>query len=164
MGFFDIFRKKNKIAPEELIISVMERSVDINGHFLEMPCDIKALSGILGKPRMFAGKAGNLNATWDELGFYCYINNGNVYCLAVKAFPDEIPAGFDPKRMFRGQLTICGEPWAQALSAGSDMEIGRERQMGLLSLFGAYRDFENGDKGGYLGAYNGIEIQYHRHN
>ncbi len=163
MGFFDIFRKKLKIAPNELIINVTERSADINGHVLDMPCSLKSLSDILGRPRMFAGQAGNINAVWDGLGVYCYVNkNTEVYCLAVKAHPEEMPAGFEPKSFFAGQLIICGEQWEQALGLGEDIEIGKERRIGKLSLFGAYTDFENGDHIGCNGAYTGIEIQYHR--
>ena len=163
MGFFDLFRAGSKIAPEKLVINVMADAADINGSYLKMPCDLKAMSDILGKPRMFAGQAGNVNATWDKLGVYCYVNqNMEVYCLAVKAHPDEIPAGFDPKCMYRGRLVICGEEWEQALYVGDDLDIGRERQLGSLSLFGAYTDFENGDSNGCNGAYNGIEIQFHR--
>lgn len=163
MGFFDIFRKKPRIAPDELVINVMEHSLDINGHYIEMPCNIKTLYDVLGYPRRFDGQTGNVNLTWDKLGVYCYVNQRmEVYCLAVKAHPDEIPAGFDPKRFFVGQLNICGEQWELALSLGDDLEIGRERSVGSLSLFGAYTDFENGDKNGHHGAYNGIEIQFHR--
>ena len=163
MGFFDIFRKKPKIAPNELVINVTERSADINGHFLDMPCALKALTDILGKPRMFAGQGGNVNAVWDDLGVYCYVNqNMEVYCLAAKAHPEEIPAGFEPKCFFAGYLNICGEQWEQSLSLGDDLEIGRERSVGKLSLFGAYTDFENGDRNSCGGAYTGIEIQFHR--
>lgn len=162
MGFFDIFRKKPKIAADELVINVMERSVDINGRHLDMPCGLKALTDMLGKPRMFAGKAGNLNAVWDKLGVYCYLSGGDVYCLGIKAHPEEIPAGFEPNRLFVGKLIVCGEEWEQALSEGTDLEIGRERQMNSISLFGSYTDFENRDSNGCNGAYTGIEIQYHR--
>ena len=162
MGFFDLFRK-NRIAPSELRIALGENTADINGKCVRMPCSLKVLVGILGKPRFFAGRAGNMNYTWDKLGVYCYVNSrSEVYCLAVKAHPDEIPAGFDPKCMFQGQLSICSRQCEELVQEGNDIEIGRERMLNGLSLFSTYVDMDNGDNGGCHGAYNGIEVQYHR--
>lgn len=163
MNLSNLFRKNPDISPSKLVIKITERSADINGHIIDIPCSLKALSDILGKPRMFAGQAGNANAVWDDLGFYCYVNkNTEVYCLAVKVNAEEFPAGYEPKSFFAGQLIICGEQWEQALSLGEDIEIGRERRIGKLTLFGAYTDFENGDRNGCNDAYTGIEIQYHK--
>ncbi len=166
MGFCDFFKNlfgaaKPKYAPEELDINITDNAISINGNTVDCPCHLDALKKFFGKPRKFVGKKhGNINFVWDELGVYCYTKGNNVvYCFAIKVNLGEIVTDFDPKRMFKGKLSINGAPWEEVMYGGEDMEVARQRDVGGLSLFSEYTDFENGDKNGWNGAYSGVEIQ-----
>lgn len=166
MGFADFFKNlfgagKPKYAPDELDINITDNAIRINGNTVDCPCHLDALKKFFGKPRKFVGKKhGNINFVWDELGVYCYTKGNNVvYCFAIKVNPSEIVTDFDPKSMFRGRLCINGAPWEEVMYGGQDMEVARQRDVGGLSLFSEYVDFENGDKNGWNGAYSGVEIQ-----
>lgn len=165
MGFCDFFKNlfggaKSKFAPEELNIDITSNVININGNIIDVPCHLDALKKFLGKPRKFVGKSGNINFTWDELGLYCYTKGNNVvYCMAVKANFGEIQTDFDPKKLFKGKLTICGAPWEEVMHGGDDLEVARERTLDGLSLFAEYTDMDKGDSEGFVGAYTGVEVQ-----
>lgn len=165
MGFFDFFKnlfggQKSKFAPDELDINITDNAININGNIIDVPCHLDSLKKFFGKPRKFVGKSGNINFTWDGLGVYCYTKGNNVvYCFAIKVNPSEIATDFDPKNMFCGKLNISGAPWEEVMYGGDDMEVARQRDIGGLSLFAEYTDFDNGDKNGCHGAYSGVEIQ-----
>ena len=160
MGFFDIFRKKPAINPAELKIDITKQAAVINGRTVNFPCNVDAFADILGKARRFEGKAGNINFVWDELGMYCYATDKlKIYAVAVRTAPSAVAAGFDPEKMFRGMLTICGAPWEEVVSGGEDIEIARVRDFEGLSLFSEYADFDYGDRYGSNHAYSSIEIR-----
>ena len=166
MGFCDFFKNlfggsKPKYAPEELDINITDKAIYINGNIVDCPCHLDTLKKFFGKPRKFVGKKhGNVNFVWDELGVYCYTKGNNVvYCFAIKVNRGDIVTDFDPKSMFRGRLCINGAPWEEVMYGGEDMEVARQRDVGGLSLFSEYADFENGDKNGWNGAYAGVEVQ-----
>lgn len=166
MGFFDFFKnlfggsKKPSIDAEKLVVDITETVITINGKAVDVPCHLQSLSNIFGKPRKFVGKSGNVNFTWDDLGMYCYTKGNNVvHCIAVKAnLSDEQNLSFEPKTLFKGTLTICGMPWEEVMHEGDDLEVARQRDIGGLSLFSEYVDFEKGDKDGCKGAYSGVEV------
>ena len=88
MGFFDFFRnlfgKKPKIDPEDLVIDITDSNMTINGKTVDIPCHLSVLENMLGKPREFVGKNSHINLTWDDLGLYCYtLGNNVVYCIAI---------------------------------------------------------------------------------
>lgn len=164
MGFFDFFKdlfggSKPKYAPEELNINITDTSVSINGNIIEVPCHLDRLKAFFGKPRKFVGKSGNINFTWDDLGVYCYTKGNNVvYCIAVKAHKGDIVTDTDPRSMFKGVLTINGEPWEEVMHGGEDLDVARERVLNGLALFSEYVDMEKGDSEGCRGAYSGVEV------
>ncbi len=160
MGFFDWFRKP-KIDPAKLVIKAEEHSIEINGTAIPMICQLSNITDILGKGRIHRGAAGNLNMVWDKLGVYCYFTpQQRVYCIAVKRFMDTIPTELDPKKLFQGELYIGGTHWEEFMQAGEDIEIGRERNLGGVSLFATYCDLDRCDYKGFRNAYNGVEINY----
>ncbi len=160
MGFFDLFRKP-KIDPTKLVIRAETDSIEINGTRLPMICQLSNITDILGKGRIHRGAAGNINMVWDKLGVYCYFTpQQRVYCIAIKRFVDTVPTALDPKKLFLGELYIGGVQWEEFMQQGEDIEIGRERNLGKVSLFATYCDLDRGDAMGFRNAYNGVEINY----
>lgn len=166
MGLGEFFRgiftkKSSEINADELVFEVNESGIAINGKKVDVPCHLSVMTDLLGKPRRFVGEnRENVNFTWDNLGICCYTKGNNVvYCVGVKANIGEIATKYDPKKLFSGRLTICGEPWEKAMSGGEDCEFGRRLVYGEYSLFSEYTDMEIGDKNGCHGAYSGVEIQ-----
>ncbi len=166
MGFFDFFKNlfggnnKPSIDAEKLVVDITETLITINGKAVDVPCHINALNTMFGKPRKFVGKSGNVNFTWDDIGMYCYTNGNNVVkCIAIKVNKsEELDLKFEPKTLFKGMLTICGKDWEEVMHSGEDMDVARQCDIGGLSLFSEYVDFEKGDKDGCKGAYSGVEV------
>lgn len=160
--FRGIFAKKSpEINADELVFEANESGIAINGKKVDVPCHLSVMTDLLGKPRRFVGvNRKNVNFTWDNLGICCYTKgNKVVYCVGVKANIGVVTMRYDPKKLFSGRLTICGEPWEKVMSGGEDLEIGRRLICGEYSLISEYTDMEIGDKNGCHGAYSGVEIQ-----
>ena len=165
MGFFDFFKNlfggsKPKIASEELDINVTETVICINGNNVDIPCHLDALIKYFGKPKRSPSKSGNVIFTWDALGLYCYTKGNNVvHCFAVKVNNGDMSTPFEPKTLFKGKLSICGENWEEVMYKGEDMEgFFRQRVFEGLYLVAEYVDFETADQNGCAGAYSGVEI------
>ncbi len=167
MGFFDFFRNlfsgsKPKISSQDLKIDLTENGMTINGRNIDIPCHLDILKELLGKPTK-TGKKHHGNYKWDELGLRCYTNSQSsvVNCIGIKTSAGECDTKHDPECMFKGVLTINGEPWEEFMSHGVDEEVARQRDFGIYSLFSEYTDFEKGDSDGCKGAYVGVEISIH---
>ncbi len=167
MGFFDLFKnlfggnKKQSINAEKIIIDITDTVISINGKDIDIPCHLNSMIEMFGKPRRSASKSGNVIFTWDNIGIFCYTKGNNVInCIAVKVKEnDDMKLPFDPKKLFKGALTICGNDWEQTMFNGEDNDgFFKKREIGTLSIVAEYADFENGDKDGYKGAYSGVEI------
>lgn len=164
MGLGEFFRNlfggsKPKVKSEELSIDLTEDGMTINGRRIDIPCHLDMLKELLGKP-VKTGKKHHGNYKWDELGLRCYTNSGNnvVTCIGVKTNEGECDTKHDPTGMFKGVLTINGEPWEEFMSHGVDEEVARQQDFGVYSLFSEYADFEVADTNGCKGAYVGVEI------
>ena len=164
MGLGDFFRNlfggsKPKVKSEELSIDLTEDGMTINGRRIDIPCHLDILKDMLGKP-IKTGKKAHGNYKWDTLGLRCYTNSGNnvVTCIGVKTKAGECDTKHDPTGMFKGVLTINGEPWEEFMSHGVDEEVARQQDFGVYSLFSEYADFEVADTNGCKGAYVGVEI------
>lgn len=166
MGFFDFFRNlfgggKPKISPEELVIDITDSKLTINGKSVDVPCHLSVLRDILGKPRKFVGKNSHINFTWDALGLCCYtLGNNVVYCISIEVNKGGFSTKYDPKRTFKGSLTIFGEQWEEFMYEGENVEdYFRKRVLNGISVVSEYKDFEVLDKNGPHGAYSGVEIE-----
>ena len=167
MGFFDFFKnlfggnKKSSIDAEKLVVDITETVITINGKDVDVPCHLERLTEMFGKPRRSASKSGNVIFTWDSIGIFCYTKGNNVInCIAVKVKEnDDMKLPFDPKKLFKGTLTICGKDWEQTMFEGEDNDgFFRKREIGTLSIVAEYADFETGDSEGCKGAYSGVEV------
>ncbi len=169
MGFADFFKnlfgKKYvcQFAPEQIDINITGSMIIVNGNKIEIPCHLDSLKVLFGKARKDVAKSGeNVKYAWDNLGVYCYARKNNVvHCFAIKTKHNpEMELSSEPKSLFKGKLSIKGEPWEQVMFEGEDMEdFGKERTIDNLSLFAEYADFENADSNGCEGAYTGVEIE-----
>lgn len=173
--------KKKTAAPfsgEQCVVDISGNGLTINGVKLDVLSHMSAVEKILGTPRSTKFKTSSenreflessygkgtvskrVNYTWDELGIYCYTLNGTVVnCFGFMFRNDpELSLKHAPEKMFRGTLTINGEPWRQAIARGEDCEVIRALRVGAYSVTAEYADPFAGENPGNSG-YNCVEVQ-----
>lgn len=180
MGFFaKLFgRKKTGGSSESFTIDIREDGFVINGHRLDVPIHIDALSELLGSPRRTAFKTSDedkeiyekmhpgetlvqrVNYTWDDLGLMCYTNNRTVAnCFGIKLNKSGYKIASNPKCMFGGTVLINGRPWLPVILAGEDKEVMREVTIGGYLITAEYTDFDQDDSTRNEKSFTGLEIQ-----
>lgn len=165
MGFADHIKKLfggNK-TPHQTVtvdsINITGCGLFINGAPVDMPTHISALEKLLGKPRAIQfqtsessreyleqvhGKGmivNRVNYAWDDLGIYCYTNNGTV----LSAFGIRLSKQGDeykhyPHSTFKGTVTIEGKPWFGVMNSAEDREVFRRLELDCYSIIAEYTD------------------------
>lgn len=165
MGFADHFKNLfgvKKTPHQTAIITSIDitgSGLYINGTSVDMPTHISALEKLLGKPRAEKYKTkeetveylesvhgkgmivNRANYAWDDLGLYCYTNNGTV----LSAFGIRLSKQGDeykhyPKAEFKGTVTIEGKPWFAVMNSAEDKEVFRRLELGCYSIIADYTD------------------------
>lgn len=179
---FGLFKKKTPapFSGEQCVVDISENGMTINGTKLDVIVHLDAAERLLGTPRsqkyrtnaenreFLEGSYGNgmvsnrVNYAWDELGIYCYTMNGKVInCFGFMFRNDpELELKHAPKELFRGTLTINGEPWQEAIKRGEDCEVIRELHLGGYLVTAEYADPFGEDPSD--GGYNCVEVQIDR--
>lgn len=189
MGFFDIFKKKKQTAPSHIIISFDEDSIIINGVSVDIPSHIDVFTRLLGKPREVVCPKDDssknsdelnkileqslttrrVNYAWDKLGLYCYTKNGTVvHAMGIRLNNGEICPKHYPSEFFKGEITIRGMSWIDAVkqlpNLDETIDFFKTLDLGLYSAVVEYVDYEQDDSTRTEKDYADIEIQLNRHN
>lgn len=191
MGFFDIFKKNraNDLEPSEITVVLNEDSITINGVSIDIPSHIDVLKRVLGKPReivcpkddtsknsdeinRFLEKnltTRRVNYAWDKLGLYCYTKNGSVvHALGIRLNEGEICPKHYPAEFFKGEITIKGMRWSEAVktlpNAEEDAPFFKTLDLGLYNAVVEYVDYEQDDSARTEKDYSDIEIQLNKFN
>lgn len=181
MGFFDFFKRKNTAPePSQITVSLSEDSILINGVPVDIPSHIDTLTRLLGKPRAVVCPKDNtkktpalkdkmfepelttrrVNYAWDKLGLYCYTKNGSViHCLGIRMNAGDICPKHFPTEFFKGEVTINGGPWLEALDKAKNLDFFKKLMLGQYSAVCEFVDFEADDSARTEKDYTGIEIQ-----
>lgn len=171
MPFKSLFKglfggNETKQAPVIRSINITESGLEIDGRQVDILSHISELEEIFGKARATGFKTDSdsrefleelhgkgmvtkrVNYTWDELGIYCYTDNGTVASsIGIRLSKDSDVYKYTPKKVFTGTVTIEGRPWFQVISNGEDMEFFRKYEMGALSIVSEYADpFYEGER------------------
>lgn len=187
MGFADFFKRLsggNKTPHQTATINninITGSGLFINGVPVDMPTHISALEKLLGKPRAVEFKTKEedrefleqvhgkgmivkrVNYAWDDLGLYCYTNNGTV----LSAFGIRLSKQGDeykhyPKGTFNGTLTIDGKPWFGVINSAEDREVFRRLELDCYSIIGEYTDPFDEPNSRTEKSYSNIEINLKR--
>ena len=166
MSFFDIFKKKPVFSdPARIRIALGENKIAINGAPVGLPSHINALAKLLGKPRKVVCPTTDdgvqrINYAWDELGLYCYTENGlTVHCLGIRMNAGDFSTDFFPTEFFKGSVTVNGAPWFNAMRVAENMDFFKKLVLGKYSAVSEFVDFEADDNLRTEKDYTGIEIQ-----
>lgn len=166
MSFFDIFKKNVVFSdPARINIALGENSIAINGASVSMPSHVNTLAKLLGKPRKVVCPTADdgvqrINYAWDELGLYCYTKNGPaVYCVGIRLNPGDICPSHFPTEFFKGEVTVNGAPWFNAMNGAKNMDFFKQLMLGRYSVVCEFTDFEADDASRTEKDYTGIEIQ-----
>lgn len=149
----------------EVRIDIGENGLLINGNAVKLPCNVNALTTILGDARRTTfGKipsgvfseeeAAYLNAqapdracyTWDGLGMHCHTDDGEtVNTLALYICKSEITKAPDyyPQSFFGGVFTVKGAAWLKQLEKGDKDEGSIELIIGEYSVYGSRADLRS---------------------
>lgn len=165
MGFADRFKGLfggNKTPHQTATINdinITGCGLTIDGKPVDMPTHISALEKLLGKPRGVKYKTSEesmeflerthgkgmivnrVNYAWDDLGLYCYTNNGTVlsaFGIRLSMQGDEYK--HSPKRPFKGRVTIDGKPWFGVMNSAEDREVFRRLELDCYSIIAEYTD------------------------
>lgn len=180
MGIFGgRFAKKDKGSEDSFgfTIDICGDCFVINGTRLEVPIHISALENVLGKPRAHRFKTDSfsrqvleetrgepvtnrVNFTWDALGLKCYTHNGkvvNTFGIQLQEQTNNSPS--NAKSLFRGKVTIGGQPWLPVIMAGKDCEVMRQAYVGDYLITAEYTDFMQDDLTRNETSFTGLEIQ-----
>lgn len=161
MGIFDkLFGKKQAQPPAEIrSINITESGLEIDGNPMNLPTHISVAEKLFGKPRKIVyemdkntqdylesirGKGmvtKRVNYAWDDIGVYCYTDNGAV----LSAFGIRLSKQGDeykhyPRSPFGGTVTINGKPWFGIINTAEDREVFRRHEMDCYSVVGEYTD------------------------
>lgn len=131
----------------------------IDGVPVDMPTHISALEKILGQPRAVKYKTSEesleyleqvhgkgmivsrVNYAWDDLGIYCYTNNGTVLsAFGIRLSKQGNEYKHYPHTTFKGTVTIDGRPWFDVLNSAEDKEVFRRLELDCYSIIGDYTD------------------------
>lgn len=152
-----------ELSAEKSVVDISDNTITINGENVCIPCHINELKKLFGKPRKYSDKKYEPTFfIWDNAGIYCAafrfaIIHHLVVCIGIKTNPDA-ESDFYPKSEFKGEITVCGEPWEEVMHGGEDIEIARRKNIGAYSLVSVYANGEKGDTDITCGAYAGLEI------
>ena len=176
-----LFGKKDKKAAgfssRNYSIDIRDDCFVINGTKLDIPVHIDALTAVLGKPRAVSFKTKpkdreflenlhsepvtkRVNYTWDGLGLKCYTYNGkvvNTFGICIQPQTNNSPS--NPKELFKGNITMNGQPWLPVVMAGKDCEVMREVYMGSYLISAEYTDFMQDDITRDETSFTSLEIQ-----
>ncbi|MBQ9947391.1 MAG: hypothetical protein IJO91_03295 [Oscillospiraceae bacterium] len=165
--FKNLFRKKQPVQTAVIsTIDITESGLVINGQLVDMPIHITVLKEIFGEPRSIGFKTdkesrefleglhGNgmvtkrVNYTWDDLGIYCYTNNGTVVnSIGIRLSKQGDTYKYTPDKTYKGTVTIGGRPWFERINEGEDMEFFRRCELGPYSIVSEYADpFDEGER------------------
>lgn len=180
MGFFaKLFGiKKANNSSKGFTIDIRENGFVINGHQLDVPIHIDALSELFGKPRKTTFRTSDkdkeiyekmhpgetlvqrVNYTWDDLGLMCYTNNRTVVnCFGICINNSNYIIASNPKCLFGGTVLINGKPWLPTVLAGKDEDVMREVTLGGYLITAEYTDFDQDDSTRDEKSFTGLEIQ-----
>lgn len=159
--FNKLFKKATPVkAGEPFRIDISGKGISVGGNNITIPCGIEKISAILGQPRAQyyetkpddkeflekmhgASVTYRVNYMWDELGIKCYTLDGKT----VNTFGIELNKGVldypnVPTSLFRGTVTINGQPWLSAIKSGSDEIVLQKLAVGKYSLSAEYVDID----------------------
>ncbi len=146
-----------------ITIDISENGLLLNGTAITLPCDISALSAVLGEPDktsfskiesdLFDEEAlEELNSrtaeracyTWNELGIHCHTDDGvtvNTVSLRMRNSTIVKHPDYYAALMFSGVLTINGKPWVKQLEAGDKGMDFTELILGEYSVYAVRADY-----------------------
>lgn len=179
MGCFDrLFGAGNGNGDsEKYSIDIRDDCFYINGKKLEVPIHINTLKAVLGEPRKKYFRTNKedrefleeynkeqitkrVNYFWDGPGLMCYTNNGEVVnCFGIVFRHGDFDLSVQPKGLYKGVVTINGNPWFDVIKSGEDCEFYMEKRVGFYKLTAEYADFNQPADERTEESFNGIEIQ-----
>lgn len=179
---FEFFKSLfNKVTPikagEPVHIDITNKKIKINGNKISIPCDIEALTLILGQPRAQhyetkpddkavleemhndASVTDRVNYMWDNVGIKCYTLDGktvNTFSIELNKGTLEYP--HIPQKLFEGTLTINGQHWLPIIKSGWDGTVIQKQRVGCYSLCAEYVDIDQDVDSRTEKDYTGIEV------
>lgn len=174
-----LFGRKNSPLVKITAINITETNIEINGQPMNLPTHISSAEKLFGKPRKITYKTKpetreflqnirgkgmvtkRVNYAWDDIGVYCYTDNGRVIsAFGIRLSMQGGNFKHSPKSAFCGTVTIEGRPWFEVMNSAEDMEFFRKKKIGVYSVVAEYSDlFELSEKRTEK-SYSGIEIDF----
>lgn len=159
MGFLDFIKGRSRKSITISNIDISDSGLTIDGVHVDMPIHISTIAKLLGKPRAVAYKTSaesreflegmrgkgmvtkRVNYAWDDLGLYCYTENGAVLStFGIRLSQQGDSYKHSPRKPFCGTVTINGRPWFEVLNTAEDMEVFRRYELECYSIIGEYTD------------------------
>lgn len=159
MRFIDLFAKKPAVNTDNLVVNISDGKITVNGLTISIPCHMSAVRKILGKPRVCRTKSKNIIHTYDKLGIYFYTKgNSVVKCVELKTKETTRNRKHEPKQVYKGILTIEGEPWEEYMSSGENTGITRCHKYELYKIHAVYAD-QSDNENNIHEAYSSLSIE-----
>ncbi|MCH5204559.1 MAG: hypothetical protein J1F03_07405 [Oscillospiraceae bacterium] len=173
----------------EVTVCLDEDRIVINEKSVDIPSHIDVFIKLFGKPREIVcpkddmsknseavNKILELNLTtrrvnyaWDKLGLYCYTRNGSVvHTIGIRLNEGDICSKTYPTEFFKGEVTIKGMHWFEAVkklpNIDEDMEFFKTLDLGIYTAIAEYADYGQDDHTRTEKDYTEIEVQLNRFN
>jgi hypothetical protein len=118
------------------IIELKENGVEIEGHYVEFPCEAGEFEKVLGQPNRILSKANNI-MVWDDLGVFIYErpHSGLIVQFSVAHGPRDFD--FYPQTLYAGSVVFDSSVITSETGSSYLKQQGFEESWAWQMPFGA---------------------------